>query len=243
MDRSLSSFKKVLSEISNENCFIYAGHKEIADFFLDKGGLDGLVKVLDENFENIIVPAYTLSFKQHGVYHQKFSKPDIGYFSVLFKDYATFRTEDPIASLWVRGSLNPNKIDLRKTFTSKSSLFGYMDSQNSITLNLGTKDVKLAHLHYLEEKFNLPYRKKVIYEGVAFFDEQKFTKIKQETTTNIGVLHFERERIEYELLKAGVLKRYDFGNLILRVMNNAEFSNFLEEKTKKNPYYLFFEKK
>lgn len=241
---SKESFKEILSNYKNTNCFVHGGYRNIQEFFGGSNNLDELIELLDENFENILSPAYTLSFKKHGVYHKKYSKPDIGFFGVLFQHHASFRSNDPIGSIWVRGKLSsePN-LDLQNSFFASNGLYGIIDNAESVTICLGTNTVMLSLLHYLEEKFELPYRKKVTYNGVIYFDDFNFKEISHITTENISTLHLERERVEYDLLNDGVLKRYDFGNFVLRVMNNKDFSDFIQKKTYKDPYYLFYEKK
>jgi aminoglycoside N3'-acetyltransferase len=241
---SIDSFRSVLSQYKAMNCFIHGGSKNIESFFGSQNGLDKLMELLDANFDNILTPAYTLSFKKNGVYHKKYSKPDIGYFGVLFERFASFRSNDPIGSIWVRGKISQNdNIDLQNSFFASNGLYGIIDNSESVTICLGTNTVMLSLLHYLEEKFKVPYRKKVVYNGVIYFDDHDFRHISHTTTENISILHLERERVEYDMLKEGVLKRYDFGNFVFRIMNNKEFSNFIDRKTSKDPYYLFYEKK
>ena len=72
----------------------------------------------------------------------------------------------------------------------------------------------------------MPYRKEVVYKGVIYYDDHNFEKIEHKTTENKTAGQLERERIEYDLLKEGVMKRYDFGKFSLRVFNNACLTAF-----------------
>jgi len=242
-DNSCKAFEEIISKYRNDNCFIHGGYSSIKRFFQKSGGIDTLIRILDDNFKNILSPAYTLTFKQHGVYHYKYSKPDIGYFGVVFGAYSNFRTLDPIGSVWVRGCLNKTDLDLKNSFFAKNGIYGCIDNKKSLTICLGTDTVMLSLLHYLEQKFQLPYRHKLVYKGIVYYDDSTFEHVEHKTTENIKVLQVERERIEYDMLKEGVMQRYDFGDFSIRVFNNQDFSDFIERKTFKNPYYLFYEKK
>ncbi|MDD2635208.1 MAG: AAC(3) family N-acetyltransferase [Bacteroidales bacterium] len=239
---TIKAFEEVLGQYKNDNCFVHGGYRQIVKFFDSGGGIENLIDILDNNFSNILSPAYTLNFKKNGVFHLKYSKPDIGYFGVEFAKHATFRSHDPIGSIWFRGNIDKNQLDLKRSFFADNGMYGTIANDKSLTLCIGTDTVKLSLLHYLEYKFNLPYRKEVIYEGVAYYDDDEFEFVKQKTTENIGILQVERERVEYEMLKEGILKRYDFGNFVLRIKNNKDFADFIKTKTDKDPYYLFFEK-
>lgn len=238
---SIIAFENTIKLYSNQNCYLHGGYKAINSFFRNDGGFDRLIKILDNNFNNILSPAYTLSFKKNGVFHHKFSKPDIGQFGLIFEKYADFRSFDPIGSIWFRGSIDKSKYDLVNSFLASNSLYSFIDNNKSVTISLGTGVIRLAHLHYLEQKYNLPYRKQVTYNGVIYYDEKSYEKIEHKTTENIGTLQVERERLEYDLLREGVLHRHDFGKLVLRIINNEDFANFIRKKTEINPYYLFFE--
>lgn len=240
---TIDAFEDVISNYRNENCFLHGGYRNIEKYFFEVGGTKQLINLLDKNFDNILSPAYTLNFKKNGVYHLLYSKPDIGYFGVEFEKYATFRSHDPIGSIWLRGKMDKSTLDLKKSFFAKNGMYGSLDNDKSITLCVGTNTVMLSLLHYLENKYNLPYRKEVVYKGVAYYDDVNFEFVEHKTTENIGILQVERERLEYDMLKEGVLKRYDFGDFVLRVKNNKDFSDFIKYKTDKDPYYLFYEKK
>lgn len=241
-EASHRAFSNIIERYQNENCFIQGGLRNIKLFFNDKGGLNAFVKKFDDYFKNILVPAYTLNFKQNRVFHHQFSKPDVGGFALEFEKYAKARTLDPVSSIWIRG-LNYDSFDLNSTFLNDKGLYAVLDSNKSTSFSIGTENLRLAHIHYLENKLKLPYRKIVSYNGVIYYDKYNFNCINHLTTENKQILHFERERIEYNMLKEGVLKRYDLGPLVIRVMNNEDYAQFLQIKTSKNPYYLFFENK
>ncbi len=240
---TVEAFEKVIRSNKNENCFVHGGYRQLMSFFINDGGLDKIISILDTNFQNILSPAYTLNFKKNGVFHLKYSKPDIGFFGVEFAKYATFRSHDPIGSIWLRGVMDTGGLDLKRSFFADNGMYGTINNENSLTICLGTNTVMLSLLHYLEYKFNLPYRKKVVYKGISYYNDSEFEFVEHATTENIGILQVERERVEYDMLKEGVLKRYDFGDFAVRIKNNKDFADFIKLKTDKDPYYLFYEKK
>jgi aminoglycoside N3'-acetyltransferase len=238
---SLDALQKALNENSNKYCFLHGGLSQINKVFNPDGGLDAVVNTLEKSFDNIISPAYTFSFKKTGYFNVKDTKPEVGWFSKEFEKFANLRTLDPIHSMWIRGKLDVSQFDLSKTF-SDNALYAFLDNENSSTISIGTENVMLSHLHYLEKKLKFDYRKSVEYPGLIIFPDGTEKKIIQETTEYTKELHVERYRLEYDMLKEGVLKRYDFGSLILRIYNNRSFYVFLKEKTLKNPYYIFYER-
>jgi aminoglycoside N3'-acetyltransferase len=239
--RTITSLTEAMQNHTNRVCCIHGGAKEINSFFEQYGGTDKLIQILETCYDVILSPAYTFSFKEGRVFHQKYSRPDLSWFSVAFERYAYKRTADPMHSLWIRGNVDLNQYQEFDTFSDKG-IIASLDSKDATTISLGTDRVIISNIHYLEKKLGLPYRREVKYKGIVIDEENNLREIIHTTTENKYNLHFERERMEYDLLREGVLKRYDFGSLKLRIFNNEDFFNFLKRKTDKNPYYLFFER-
>jgi aminoglycoside N3'-acetyltransferase len=233
----LNKLSSVISNFSNDNCSVLIGLRSFKKLKGTDNVMDNIVQLLDTSFKNIITPAYTPSFKKSGIFHALFTKPDsIGAFAVNFQKYANYRSFDPLHSYWVRGLLDPNQFDNRESF-SDNSFAAQLNSKNTTSINIGTTDFRSANIHQLEQHFNVPYRKKVTYKGIIYYDEKKHEEIEQITTENIGSSYIDFPKIEYDMLKNGLLKRYAFGDLIVRIWNNAEYFDFMQEKIKENPNY------
>jgi len=233
-----SELNNVLSAYANKNCYLFVGIRQLQTIRGVDDPVKDLVDMLGSHFENVITPAFTFSFKKSGVFHAQFSRPDsIGAFARQFQPYADFRSFDPIHSFWVKGTLDPNQFELRETF-SDQGFMAQLNRGDTVVVNIGTNEMRTTNFHQLEQHFNAPYRKEVAYDGIMYFDEQRFEKISQLTTENPADLLVDREKIELDLIRAGLLKRFLFGQLYVRIWNASDFFSFVGERLKANPYYL-----
>lgn len=235
----------ILKDLGEETVFIHCGLGNVKRAFETESPYIFLMNMLEGYFTNILVPGFTLDyFKQTGIYHKKFSKPHegVGVFSKLFleKD-ANYRTNDCIHSILVKGAYNFDECNHFDSF-SKDGCFGKLDKENILILNIGTDELKASQIHYVDYNYNPNIIKKG-YEGIIYYDEttyEKTTQLNFESRKNkIGLKYnWNRDKIVYDLEKAGMLHNYSFGNFKFYAFKSSDIRVYLSERLKKDPYYL-----
>lgn len=223
--------------------FVHIGLRQIKTAFqLD--AYDFILDLLTQNFQSIIAPGFTPSFRQTGLYHKLYSAPEYGKFSKLFLKDATFRTDDPIYSLLVLGDYQFENSYTKEVF-GPGGAYDQLDKDNILCLSIGTPWPVSSQKHYIEYRSNLPYVERVTYEGIIYYDEQNHNKI---ATINYVRKHWFNKYVSliwnnYKLAKhmkkAGIMEQYNLNGLMIYAFKLRDMRVFIEEKFIKEPYYLF----
>ncbi len=239
----LRLLEDVLDRYSEQNTvFVHIGLSQIKSAYR-VNPYDFVMDVLTKRFENIITPGFTPSFRKTSLYHKKYSRPEYGMFSWLFLGDATYRTDDPIYSLLVRGSYDFENSYAKETF-GVGSCFEQLDKDNILCLNIGTKWAVSSQIHFSEYKNMVPYINKAEYNGIIYYDEHKHKDISVVNYVNnywfnkfVSVI-WNRYKISRHLLKSGILDYYDLDGVRVYAFKLRDLRVFLDEKLGKDPYYL-----
>ena len=188
------------------------------EFGLDYAELTDLIlETLWEQLSprTILVPTYTnASFRYTGVYHRAFSRSEVGRFSEEVRNrHCRFRTPDPIYSIADTSTYleRLDGIDYTTTYGA-GSLFGRLNEQDYVILNLGLEHLVSTQLHAAELAAAVPYRFVQTVSGVVYFDEQRWSPITYSTyllrSTRIGSTSpdWDRPRVEAALRGEGVFR-------------------------------------
>jgi len=146
-----------------------------------------LTKLLLDSFtdvfhpKTILVPTFTYSFTDSGVYHRKFSKSEVGRFSEeVRKKFSEFRTPDPIFSVAdMMGYLQNKQIDYTTAF-GEGGLFEFLHEENCAIINIDLSEILMTQVHYIEKKCGVSYRYDKEFEGIVYKDEQSWQDVKYE---------------------------------------------------------------
>lgn len=233
-----TTFEEVLASYSTETVYVHIGLKDLKRAF-DRNPYEFIMSSLDNNFENILAAGFTPSFRtaEERVYHKSNSKPHFGAFARLFLEDADYRTNDATNSILVRGEYRFDDCDHHRSF-AEDGCFGKLDADNVLYANIGTNRLVCSHLHYLEHVLDVPYLQTNTYEGTIYYDEHECETITQHSDVYTSPVVWNREKIEADLIREGILDRYELNGLCLRFFRSRELSEFIESKIDADPYYL-----
>ena len=229
-------FDNILSQYDDDVVFVHAGLSDVKSAF-GTNPYEFLLEKLDEHFESILAPGFTPSFRSTGIYHKKFSRPEVGAFSRLFLEDADYRTNDAIHSILVRGKYRFNEYDHQDSF-SKNGCWSKLDEENILYLNIGTPWLISTHHHFIEHMHDVPYIESVLYDGVLYRNESEWESIRQCNYRYQWPIKRNSMKIQRYLTSQGVLSEHSMNNLELMSFRAQEIKKSLEPKIKADPYYL-----
>lgn len=219
-----------------QTVFIHAGLRDIKQS-LQCEPYNFLLDRFKKYFSNILAPGFTPSFRQSGIYHKQFSIPEYGAFSRAYLRDCDYRTNDAIHSILVIGDYRFNKCNHYDSF-GEDSCYGKLDRDNVLFCNIGTKWLVSVQLHYIERLLKLPYVGNKQHPGVIYFNEQDFQNIIQTNYSMKIPLKWNRNKLQRQMIKAGILDYYNLNGLQIRFFKARELRLFVERMTKQDPYYL-----
>lgn len=192
---------------------------------------------LTRQYENVLVPGYTPSFLDTGVYHRQYSRPAFGTFARLFLEDATYRTADPVYSILVDGDYRFDECRHTESF-SRESCFGKLDRDDVLFVNVGTDGFRCSHLHYVERRADVPYCTVSDHEGVVYHTPTEYETVSHTCPTDDLYRRYNRQKLERMLSDAGVLTTYDCNGLSVRFCRARDVRTVLESRLDADPYYL-----
>ncbi len=229
-------FDNILSRYDDDVVFVHAGLSDVKSAF-GTNPYEFLLDKLDEHFESILAPGFTPSFRSTGIYHKKFSRPEVGTFSRLFLEDADYRTNDAIHSILVRGKYRFSDYDHRESF-SENGCWSKLDEENVLYLNIGTPWLISTHHHFIEHTLDVPYIETVLYDGVLYRDESEWESIRQCNYTYQWPIKRNSKKIQKYLTSQMSLSKYNLNGLKLMFFRTQDVKKVLEPKIKADPYYL-----
>lgn len=228
----------LLSQHSSSSVFIHAGLSAISSGLGIRNATEWIIKKFSSFFQVLLVPGFTPSFRTSGIYHKFFSLPEYGMLSRQFLANSNSRTDDPIHSILIHG--NYSFTGCRHDFSfGYESCFDKLDSENTLIVNIGTRDIVFAQLHHIERVYEVPYIMDRYHKGIIYYDETNFSKINQRNYMFMpNKLTWNRNKIRRDLISDGVLTEHNLNGLIIRFFRAREMREALGSRINKNPYYL-----
>jgi len=219
-----------------EVAFVHIGLSDIKTA-LQRNPYDAIIEKLDAEFESVLAPGFTRSFRETGVFDIEETSPELGAFSSLFFEDATYRTPDPLHSILVDGDYRFDGCGFRDTF-SPDGPYGQLSADNVLYLNIGTPWLISTQLHYVERVCDVPYVETVEIEG-EFTANGTTERIRQRNYTKNNYLYFwNRRGLRDDMVSAGVMDHYVLNGLNVMGMRAGEMEAFLAEQIADDPYYL-----
>lgn len=141
-----------------------------------------LLDVIEDEFvpQTVLVPTFTYSFTNSGVYHRTFSQSEVGRFSEeVRRDADVYRTPDPVFNVVDTGEYLSTLTDIDYTEAfGPDSLYAHLDEQDAIILNIDlNRPIISTQLHYIERINDVPYRYDKEFEGVMYETPESFQEI------------------------------------------------------------------
>ncbi|ATW89597.1 aminoglycoside N3'-acetyltransferase [Halohasta litchfieldiae] len=219
-----------------EVVFVHIGLSDI-NTALQQNPYEAMMQKLTGRFESVLTPGFTKSFRNTGVFDVDETPPELGAFSSLFFEDATYRTPDPLHSILVDGEYRFDGCRFRDTF-SPEGCYGQLSADNVLCLNIGTPWLVSTQLHYTERVSNVPYVETVEIDGELTTDGTT-RQISQQTYKKNNYLYFwNRRGLRDDMVSAGVMDHYSLNGLNIMAFRAGDIQAFLEAKIEQNPYYL-----
>jgi aminoglycoside N3'-acetyltransferase len=227
----------VLEQYRKEDVvFVHIGLSDIKTA-LQRNPYDAIMQKLDESFESVLAPGFTRSFRETGVFDIDETPPELGAFSSLFFEEATYRTPDPLHSILVDGGYRFDGCTFRDTF-GPDGCYGQLSADNVLCLNIGTPWLVSTQLHYIERVCDVPYAKTVEING-EFRTNGTTEQITQKNYQKNKYLYFwNRCGIRDDMISADVMDHYSLNGLNIMGFRAGDMQAFLEDKIDQDPYYL-----
>lgn len=219
-----------------ETVFVHVGLSDV-DAALPGNPYDRVRDALTAQYENVLVPGYTPSFLETGVYHRQLSPPAFGVFARRFLEDATYRTADPVYSILVEGDYRFDDCRHTESF-SRASCFGKLDRDDVLFVNVGTDGFRCSHLHYVERRANVPYCTVSTHEGVVYHSSTEYERVTHSCLTDDFYRRYNRPKLERVLSDAGALTTYEYSGLRVRFCRARDVRTVLERRLDTDPYFL-----
>ena len=219
-----------------EVAFVHAGLSDVAAAF-DGDPYEVLYDTLTGHYENVLVAGFTPSFRDSGVYHERYSHPEFGTFNRLFLDDADYRTHDAVFSILVDGDYRFDDCTHSRSF-APHGCWAQLDLDDVLFVNVGTDGFRCSHLHYVEQHYDVPYVTVSAHDGVAIRNDGTVERITQWAPSDDYFRRYNRTKIQRVLRDAGVLDVVDVGGLRLRFCRARAVRTVLGERLAADPYFL-----
>ena len=133
----------------------------------DRRLIEALLSVIGPQ-GTLILPAFTYSFCDSGVYRPDEDRSEVGIAAdTLRLDYEGRRTNAPIFSVVTVGALSDEILALSSPTTfGPDSIFGYLLRRGGTLCGVGVGFEKITFNHYPEEQLEVPYRYWKRFDGV-----------------------------------------------------------------------------
>lgn len=240
-DTSASSFpiaelQSVLDEYDDSVIFVHVGLSDVNSAFGERS-YDQLCSALTSQFESVLAPGFTPSFRKSGVYHKEYSRPQVGMFPLLFMGDSEYRTNDPIHSIQVAGEYRFDECDHRNTF-DPDGCYAQLDDDNVLIANIGTNKLVSTQFHYVSLQADPPYHTTDTHSGEIYYDETAHQEITQTNDAFEPTHVWNRWKMERYLEEQGVLDDRSRNGLKLTFMRARDMREALEPKIERDPYYM-----
>ncbi|MDD2262115.1 MAG: AAC(3) family N-acetyltransferase [Clostridia bacterium] len=232
--------KDFLSKFDTGCAVVFVGMRQ-AKYSL---GLDNpfrqTTELLADIYESLIVPSFSHSVRISGVYDVKSTRSDVGNYSQLFLDVADYRTLSPYKSYALKGVIADSFRGLQyENDYAPGGAFEFIQNNAITAINIGTMALKFSCIHYAEYLSRVPYVRNVS-RCVTIIDSHGMRSEVTVTEQNYkGIAYkFNLHKVERDLLKNELLHQIKINDLVVRVLPEQKYFDYIMGRLKKNPYYL-----
>lgn len=226
----------VFDQYDDDTAFVHAGLSDVNTAF---GGdpYETLLGSLTDSFDSVLAPGFTPSFRQSGIYHKHYSRPEYGAFSRLFLEDADYRTDDTVHSILVKGDYRFDDCDHHHSF-GEESCWAQLDAENALVVNVGTDWLLTTQHHYVEHHNDVPYNATKEFEGHIYYDDERHDDVTQTNYEYDVKLRRNHRKIQRMMSEKGLLDEYDIGGLSVLCFRARDLRHALEEELAEDPYYM-----
>jgi|AntRauMinimDraft_3_1070383.scaffolds.fasta_scaffold00297_4 aminoglycoside N3'-acetyltransferase len=158
-----SALRGALSEFDADIAVVYAGLSDVAAAF---GGdpYERLRDALFAQFDAVLTPGFTFSFRQTGTVNLDRTLPETGMFGRRFLADAESRTNDPVFSLLGAGSFAFETDETDRSY-GPDGYWSELHDRDVLYLNVGTDRFRCSAFHCAEVRHDVPYVSEVTLSG------------------------------------------------------------------------------
>lgn len=226
----------VLSKYKDDTIFVHVGLSDLGTA-LSGNPYEVLTDVLCDEFETILTPGFTPSFRKSGIYDKQSSRPEVGMFPLLFLKDAEYRTDDAIHSILVSGEYRFDDCNHHRTFGA-DGCWAQLDQDNVLIANIGTNRLVSTQYHYISLQADTPYHMEETHSGTIIFEDGSRRTVDQVNDTFSGYYNWNRWKMEHYLNQQGVLERADMNGLKISLFHARDMRLALEPQLADDPYYM-----
>lgn len=133
--------------------------------------------------QTILIPTFTYSFTKTGIYDRSLTMSETGRFGEEARHLygSEYRTLNPVFSVIDTKKLfieNP-KVNYRTAFQERS-LFEELSRIGYVMVNINLDHLKPMHLHFMEWKYNVPYRYIKLFKGSILNNGREIAQVDYE---------------------------------------------------------------
>lgn len=226
----------IFSRYADDVVFVHAGLSDVEAAF---GGdpYEFLLGRLTDQFDSVLAPGFTPSFRRSGIYHKNYSRPEFGTFSQLFLDDADYRTDDAIHSILVKGDYRFDGCDHHDSFAA-DGCWGKLDEENVLIANVGTDWLLTTQHHFVERYYDVPYNGLASYEGRIYYDDEHHDHVTQTNYEYEITLRRNHRKIQRMMAEKSLLDEYDLGGVSVLLFRAQDLRHALAEELARDPYYM-----
>ena len=198
-------------------------------------------KLINEVYEklcpiNIHVPTFNYDFLNKGIYNYYNSESQVGRFSEEFRrEYKMNRNYDPVFSYTSMLNENINDKKWCKKAFERNSFFEKIDKINFLVINIDLPSFKSTFVHYLENKYKVPYRYDKKFKGIITTKNTNFDFIYKYYVRNLNInSSYNGNKLGHYLKEKSILKNSSIFNANIQWYNSDELIFHFSSVIKKN---------
>lgn len=232
-ERPASALRDALNGFDADVAVVYAGLSDVAAAF-DGDPYERLRDALLAQFDAVLTPGFTFSFRNTGFVDLDREPPEVGAFGRRFLGDADGRTDDPVFSLLWAGDF---EFDTDGTDGSYAD-GGYwteLHDRDVLYLNVGTDRFRCSAFHVAELRHDVPYVSCAKHRGVVRHDGTTRT-VTHRTPEDDHYRRFARRKVRHDLGDALVDR--SVGGVSVQGCRASDADALLDDRLASDPYYL-----
>jgi len=236
---NLSLIKDFVRQLDCETVFAFVGLRDVKHSLGLSDPVDYVQNLLLHKFKSVIVPTFTPSVRKTGFFHVKNTLSEVGAFSKHISQIADYRTPSPLKSYAVVGPIDNRMRQLQfyDDFGTNGS-YEFLVKNKISVLNIGTRDPRFSCIHYVEYMSQVPYCSMVEHHIEVADDSGKSEIALYRDIHHTHKFKNNLRKIEQDLINNGLMHKIKVNDLMLRILPNQDYFDYLLERCKQNPYYL-----
>lgn len=238
--RNVNKLQEALSKFDTKAVVAFIGLRQLK---YSLGFDDPYIQTRDlltEVYDSLIVPTFTPSVRISGFYDPMNSPSEVGVFSELFRTFADYRTLSPLKSYAVKGDISNEfrKLQYLDDF-SKNGAFEFIVDNQITSINIGTNDLRFSCIHFAEFLSHVPYQRQIKREVSIKNENGDVRKIVIVEPIYKKIRYkLNLRKIERDLEREKLIIVYKINNMIIRVLPQQKYFNYILKRLSDNPYYL-----